>query len=241
MTTGSRLLAHTPSGSIDPGGTVLVPLGATEQHGPHLPLGVDALVASRVARDIANGLAPYRQVWVAPALPFGSSGEHEFARGTISIGQAATKAVLIEATRSISRWAGEVIFVNAHGGNMAPLISAVRQLRSEAVEVSWISCRAGWLDAHAGRTETSLMLAIDPTAVGDFSEVVGNTSPLAGLLPALAAGGVGAVAPNGVLGDPRGASAEEGRSVLRAMANEGVQRCLSSHIDEHGQRVPPPA
>jgi len=73
------------------------------------------------------------------------------------------------------------------------------------------------MDAHAGRAETSLMLHLRPESVRlDLAEA-GNTAPLSALLPHLRAGGVAAVSRNGVLGDPRAASGEEGRRLLEAM------------------------
>src|SRR5689334_2633361 len=101
-------LADRPAGPI--AGVIVVPLGATEQHGPHLPLGTDTTIACA----LASGLAAAREVVVAPALPYGSSGEHAGFEGTLSIGQAALELVLIELVRSA---ASPVLFVSAHGGN----------------------------------------------------------------------------------------------------------------------------
>ena len=99
---------------------------------------------------------------IAPALPYGSSGEHAGFTGTLSIGQAALSHVLVELVRS-SDFA-RVLFVSAHGGNAEPLAAAVRQLRSEGRAVwAWSPRWKG--DAHAGRIETSLMLALAPDLV----------------------------------------------------------------------------
>ena len=118
--------------------------------------------------------------------------------------------VLVELVRS-SDFA-RVLFVCAHGGNAEPLAAAVRQLRDEGHAVwAWSPRWDG--DAHAGRVETSLLLALAPELVGAAREP-GNVEPLSALMGRLRAGGVRAVAPNGILGDPRGASAEEGRALL---------------------------
>jgi creatinine amidohydrolase len=75
-------------------------------------------------------------------------------------------------------------------------------------------------DAHAGRTETSVMLALRPESVRLGDAAPGNARRLLDLMPALRAGGVAAVSPNGILGDPTGASAEEGRALLSAAVDD---------------------
>jgi creatinine amidohydrolase len=205
---------------IRDGPTVLVPVGSTEQHGPHLPLDTDA----RVAAAVAARAAARTNLLVAPAVAYGASGEHEGFPGTVSIGQEALRTLLVELGRSAARWAGRLVFVNGHGGNLPSLVDAVRLLRFEGREAAWFACAAGG-DAHAGRTETSLLLALDPALVRP-ARPAGSTAPLADLMPALRAGGVAAVSPNGVLGDPAGASAEQGEELLAAMV-EGLTAALA--------------
>ena len=183
-------------------GLVVVPLGATEQHGPHLPLGTDTTIALALATGLAFAR---RDAVVAPPLPYGSSGEHAGFPGTLSIGQEGLRLVVVELARS---WGGRMLFVSAHGGNAQPLAAAMHGLPDAR---AWSPAFGG--DAHAGRVETSLMLALAPEQVGAAREP-GNTAPLGTLMPALRSGGVRAVAPNGVLGDPTGASADEGRTLL---------------------------
>ncbi|MDA0139597.1 mycofactocin biosynthesis peptidyl-dipeptidase MftE [Solirubrobacter deserti] len=186
----------------------VVPLGATEQHGPHLPLGTDTTIACALAAGLA---AARDDVVVAPALPYGSSGEHAGFAGTLSIGREALRLVLVQLARS---WPGPMLFVCGHGGNAEPLAEAMRALPDAR---AWSPSFGG--DAHAGRVETSLMLALAPELVG-AARPAGATEPLASLMPALVAGGVRAVAPNGVLGDAAGASAGEGHALLaRAVAD----------------------
>jgi mycofactocin precursor peptide peptidase len=72
-------------------------------------------------------------------------------------------------------------------------------------------------DAHAGRTETSILLALDPSVVRLAAAEVGNTAPLQDLMPVLTSGGVKAASANGVLGDPRGATAAEGEALLATL------------------------
>ena len=197
---------------IDGRPTLLVPVGSVEQHGPHLPLDTDTRIAAAVAARAATGA-----LLVAPPVAYGASGEHEALAGTVSIGHEALRLLLVELGRSASRWAGRLVFVNGHGGNVSSLVEAVRLLRYEGRDAAWFACAAGG-DAHAGRTETSLMLALDPALVRP-ERTAGNTAPLADLLPAMRAGGVAAVSPNGVLGNPAGASADEGERLLAAMSD----------------------
>jgi creatinine amidohydrolase len=125
--------------------------------------------------------------------------------------------VVVELTRSMSTWADRVVFVNAHGGNTDALQSSVTRLVREGHSVSWFPCRTEVVDAHAGRTETSLLLHLCPDRVHLDRVEVGNTSAIGDLLPALVAQGVRSVSPNGVLGDPRDATAGEGARVLEEM------------------------
>ena len=196
--------------AVDPM-TLLVPLGATEQHGSHLPIGTDVAIAVALAEGAA---AEVPGAMVAPPLPYGSSGEHQGFAGTLSIGAEATELVLVELARSATETFDRILFVNAHGGNAAPLAAAIRRLRAESRDVrAWSPSFGG--DAHAGRTETSLMLALVAAVRADLAEA-GNGAPLAELIDELRAGGVRAISGNGVLGDPAGASAEEGRALLAA-------------------------
>lgn len=197
-------------------GVLVVPLGATEQHGPHLPLGTDTEIARALAAELA---ARRPEVAVAPALAFGASGEHADFPGTLSIGGEATERVLIELGRSADRTFGRLLFVSAHGGNADSVEGAVALLRGEGREVrSWSPSFPG--DAHAGWTETSLMLAIDPNAVDLAKAEGGAVEAIDELLPRLRAEGVRAVSPNGVLGDPLGASPDVGRELLAAAGDE---------------------
>src|SRR3954453_2101270 len=101
-----RLGAATWPELRDAPSVLLLPLGATEQHGPHLPLETDTLIA--VA--LADGVARVRgDVVVAPALPFGSSGEHAGFPGTLSVGQEVLEAAVVELVRSASQFRAVVV------------------------------------------------------------------------------------------------------------------------------------
>jgi creatinine amidohydrolase len=219
-----------PEVEAGPASTLLVPLGATEQHGPHLPLGTDTTLAVALAEAAAEEVP---RTVVAPPLAYGSSGEHQDFAGTLSIGAAATELVLVELARSATETFDRVLFVNAHGGNAAPLTGAVTRLRREGRDVrAWSPHWDG--DAHAGRCETSLMLAIAPERVLRECSSPGNQEPLVELIERLRGEGVRAVAPNGVLGDPTGADAAEGRALLARAAAElcAAVRALAPPVTE---------
>jgi mycofactocin system creatininase family protein len=202
---------------------VLVPVGSLEQHGPHLPLDTDTVIAEAVTRRVAAGRPG---TWVAPVVSFGASGEHQSFAGTSSIGTEVLHLMLVELVRSMRAWARRVVFVNAHGGNVAGLSAAVDQLTAEDHDVAWVPCATEELDLHAGFTETSLMLHLRPESVRVDRAEAGCTAPLTEILPTLLTGGVVAVSANGVLGNPAGATAEEGARILDAIV-EQVQARLS--------------
>jgi creatinine amidohydrolase len=211
---GSRLAALAwPDVPI---GVLAVPVGSTEQHGPHLPVTTD----TDIAEAIVDGLSQRQpDVIVAPAVSYGSSGEHAGFAGTLSIGRDATELLLVELGRSGADSFGRTLLVSTHGGNADPVNRAVTRLREEGRDVrAWAPRWEG--DAHAGRVETSVMLAVAPDRVALDRAAPGNTAPLAELLPVLSTGGTRAVSENGVLGDPTGASADEGRRLLNAAIDD---------------------
>ena len=200
----------------------MVPLGSTEQHGPHLPLDTDTRIATAVARAAVPRLE--RQWLVAPAIAYGASGEHQSFAGTISIGTEALTKLLVEYGRSAADWARRLVFVNGHGGNVAALTGAVATLRAEGRDAGWCPCLAPGGDAHAGHTETSVMLHIAPADVRTDRWLAGNPAPLPELLGSMRCGGVAAVSPVGVLGDPTTATASEGSRILGEMVDGCVRR-----------------
>lgn len=201
------------------GAVLAVPLGSTEQHGPHLPLSTDTDIAVALCARLA---AARPDVVVAPPVPYGSSGEHAGFPGTLSIGQEALELLVIELVRSATNTFVHVVLVSAHGGNAAPISRAVEKLRNESRDVLLFSPQWNG-DPHAGRTETSMQLALQPALVGTAREP-GDLRPIGELLPLLQQHGVRPVAPNGVLGDPAGASATEGAVLLGAITADLVAK-----------------
>lgn len=192
---------------------VLIPVGSLEQHGPHLPLDTD----TRIATAIAEHVCELREnLVVGPAIAIGASGEHAGFEGTLSIGTDALTTVLVELARSADAFSG-VVFVNGHGGNRDALLAARAILRLEGrTVVAWSPSIPG-SDAHAGHSETSLLLAIDPSCVRVDAREVGATAPLGEMLDELKSGGVKSVSANGILGDPTTANAEHGNELFLSL------------------------
>jgi creatinine amidohydrolase len=181
-------------------------------------------------------------VGLAPAVTIGASGEHAEFPGTLSIGTEALTLLLVELGRHASLHWPAMLLVNGHGGNIPAITSAIATLRDEGhqchvwhaglspAQLAEAGIKAGVADAHAGRFETSVMLALAPELVQMDEAAPGETRPVADIMPALRESGVRAVSPNGVLGDPTGASAAEGRlllSTLVARLTETLEKLLT--------------
>ncbi|MET8681263.1 mycofactocin biosynthesis peptidyl-dipeptidase MftE [Streptomyces sp. NPDC004647] len=211
-----------------------VPLGATEQHGPHLPFTVDTDIAVALCERLAMTRP---SVVLAPPVSYGSSGEHAHFPGTLSIGRTALEMLLIELVRSADAFAG-VILVCAHGGNAEPLHRATARLCAEGRNVlAWLPT-GDPADSHAGHRETSAMLTLRPDTVRTDRAEPGTTRPLADLMPSLRRSGLRAVTPNGVLGDPTHASAAAGHNLLDTWATS-LDRAVSTWIGSLAQARTP--
>ncbi len=221
--------------------TLLVPLGATEQHGPHLPLDTDTTIAEAWARRVAESMnGAGRPTVVGPALAYGSSGEHQMFPGTVSIGADALRVVIVELTRSALQTFDRVVYLSGHAGNLEPVADAVEQLVAEGHRVDHLvpawPANLGWeIDAHAGRTETSLLLHLRPGDIRSGRAAPGDTRPLREIMAALRSGGVGVVSENGILGDPTDADRDEGRDLLADLVTRTVDRLLADPAPGAGQ------
>ena len=160
-------------------GVLLLPIGAIEQHGPHLPVITDTCQVTEVLSRTMESLPDHVLAWSLPAIPFGKSNEHTGFAGTFSLTAATLTALLFDVSRS-ARASGfrRLVFVNGHGGNMAILDAAARDIRAETGLMTFcihphvfVEAPFGITDAerrlgfHAGELETSLMLALAPHAV----------------------------------------------------------------------------
>ena len=200
---------------------LVVPIGSCEQHGPHLPVGTDSIVAEALCDAIATANV---RVVIGPTLTVTSSGEHAGFPGTLSVGSPVTSSMVVELVRSAD-WASSVVLVNGHGGNVAAVQDAVETLRAEARNVTEWWPRVADGDAHAGNVETSIMLHLAEHLVNMELAEVGNTRPLGEIAGALRSNGLRAVSPNGVLGDPRTATARAGSALMDQLVQQ-----LTDHI-----------
>ncbi|MCB0158887.1 MAG: creatininase family protein [Caldilineaceae bacterium] len=215
-------------------GVVILPVGAIEQHGPHLPVLTDTLLVTHVLDATLARLPDDVRAWALPPLNYGKSNEHTGFPGTLSLTAATLTAVLHDIADSV-RAAGfrRLAFINGHGGNMALLDVAARDIRVATglqtfclhpmlyVEPPFpITPEERRLGFHAGELETSLVLAIDPAlvhmerAVRHFAAFPETETPLFFFGHAAAAWLSRDWSRTGVFGDATIASATKGEQIL---------------------------
>jgi creatinine amidohydrolase len=151
-------------------GVVVIPTGSIEQHGPHMPVGTDYLVA----REVANRVGKISPVVIAPTIPVGYAEYHADFAGTLSLTQETLTRVYNEiCSHFIEYGVTHILFINGHGGNMGSLMAASSTLRKKNVLAAtilwWEASQAinpDWaLIGHGDFLETSVMLAIDEKIV----------------------------------------------------------------------------
>jgi mycofactocin system creatininase family protein len=214
--------------------TVILPLGATEQHGPHLPLGADTCRAIALAERLAERWPAL----VAPVLPMGCSDEHGGFAGLLSVEAKTLAAVIVDCARRMVSWGVQrLVVLSAHGGNGRALALAEARLQQELPTLAvWIPdamtvCGAAVLaiaaeagipltavGLHAGEWETSELLCLHPEQVRMDQAAPGYTGDMDAGLVRLVTAGTRALTPTGVVGDPRQADAGRGERYLAAQA-----------------------
>lgn len=223
---------------LDAGAVVIVPTGSTEQHGRHLPLETDTLLASAVAeRAAAKAHASGTPVLIAPALPLGYSPHHMDFPGTLTLPAATFTGLVTGTVRSLWKHGfRKILVLNGHGGNANLLRAALQDLRFENgiratgasywdfvldYVQSWRSSGPGGIN-HACEMETSLMLAISPEAVALEEAEDSSWMPRSCFLsedltigaPVSINWSHAELHPSGSLGSPLQATAEHGDQLL---------------------------
>ncbi|MCC9198519.1 creatininase family protein (plasmid) [Arthrobacter sp. zg-Y820] len=227
------------------GSIVLVPIGAVEQHGPHLPLGTDIWLAHHIALTAAQGTD---NVLVAEALPIGCSAHHRSYAGTMSLRPETFIAMIVDVARSLVGDGFVPVFVNGHGGNRAPLGTALQVLMQEGIDawaVTYFELISREIEeefhdsrtvGHACAMETSLSLALWRTLVkeADIPALSGQgrfpDASLFGRDPVTRHRPFDELTHNGVVGDPSVSSVDAG-SALHELAAErlaGVLKQIST-------------
>lgn len=217
--------------------TVVVAAGSIEQHGPHLPLVTDTLIGTELAAAI---VARLDQALQGPTIPFGCSEHHMTFPGTITLTTDTFKQVVQEYARSLATHGFRAIYVvPSHGGNFVPLQELEAELGGRVYDARFIvyGDLPAFLDviyasqrpygvtpavagAHAGNTETALVLAARQELVRQERAAAGFVGDFDAAAQALIfREGMRALTSNGILGDARGADAARGRACLDALAD----------------------
>lgn len=246
MTTTRRLAdlrAPEITERIGPGSIVIQPVGAIEQHGPHLPFGTDLIIAEATATAVVDRFGDASDLWLLPPLAYSKSNEHAWSAGSVWLGPQTLLAVLDDLGRSLASLPlRRLVFLNGHGGNSSLLNVACRELRLHHRLLTFLAHPSVPRDQggpsyesehgmgiHGGRGETSMMLHLRPDLV-DLSaverripeELIDNQHVRFG----------GSVTfgwlsndwnPDGYIGDPTEATADQGEKLFEAaVANLGA-------------------
>ena len=215
-----------------------LPLGAIEQHGPHLPLNTDVVVAEGLTRALVERWGDQFDLWQLPTFSVGLSREHDWAPGTLSLSVATFAALLKELGREIVRAlpARNLAIISGHGGNRGILENLLRELTGDFAlnacalhpfDLAREAQAATDGDVHGGVGETSVMLALAPDLVRVDLIPSAAHAPAGDSVVALISDRAVTfpwrtddprLAEMGVIGDPRAASAEQGRAMVERMA-----------------------
>jgi creatinine amidohydrolase len=231
-----------------PGATVVIPIGATEQHGPHLPLMTDHLMAETIALRAAELAPPEVDVLVAPVLPFGCSSHHLPVGGALTVNLRTYIAFLVDLGESVAAMGGKrLVLLNGHGGNEDAMRVAATELVSERRLGMAVAAASYWTighealarlpfagPGHAGHFETSCVLAVRP----DLTRLDARFAPDRESRPLAISGQINGVpvrypgiweASDGVSDAADQASAELGEQTVAAIARSTADFLVAFH------------
>lgn len=237
MTTPLADLRAPEIAELSPDAIAVLPVGSIEQHGPHLPLSTDLIVAETLARDAVTAFGDEHDLVLLPSLAYSKSNEHAWSAGTMWLSATTLLAVLDDLARCLATTpVRRLVFLNGHGGNSALLQVASRDirlahgLRTFVMHPSVPPDQGGSSPAteygmgiHAGVQETSVLLHLRPDLVRLELGVRGVPEHLAGFERVRFGGAVSFgwlsddFGTDGTIGDPTGATAELGRKTYEAM------------------------
>jgi creatinine amidohydrolase len=222
----------------------LIPVAAIEQHGPHLPVSTDFLIAADLARRVAQALV--ETVIVTPVMPGGLSSHHTQFPGTVDLREAVFEGVLDAYIEAFARMGvRRVAVISGHGGNWGflsrydtPCPDVQLACHYDApgyIEAMTLGARRAGLDPlacdmHAGLVETSQMLAIAPQLVRDFAGLEGYTANEPGFSQKAREHGLRSLSDTGILGRPDGATPGAGEEILAAIAT-ALARWVADALD----------
>lgn len=233
--------------AIGPDSILLLPIGAVEQHGPHLPMSVDEVIATETATAVTAEVGEALDVWQLPTLSVSKSNEHAWSPGTLWLSPETMMAVLMDLGRSLATTGAErLVLLNGHGGNTTLLVTALRELRLRFGFKTFLThpslppAYGGTstedelgMGIHGGLNETSVFMHLRPDLVDLSSAQRRVPESLAENRHVRFGGSVSFgwlsndFHSDGYIGDPTGASAERGRDLFAgAVAN------LCDQIDE---------
>ena len=238
----SRLIAELTSQEISrrlqPASILCLPIGSIEQHGPHLPLNTDVVLAETFTQRIIGRWSEKFDLWQLPTVSLGLAREHEWAPGTLSLSIQGMTAFVRDLGREIARSlpARNLAIINGHGGNRGILEALAQDLRADfALNVSvmhptaWTETAtdAAIPDIHGGKNETSMMLAIAPNLVRRDQIPRQDHATSTAIQATIIDKAVtwpwtteeAQIAKMGVIGDASGASAELGERLLEQIVN----------------------